>query len=187
MFARVKSIVTILLTVLVAAAVVSCKGGDDKKVDNIIVNKVVQKPKSGPQRMESKDIDDTIRWVDDNLYRYKISRHSSDSLAIVENAGQKYYDNKVSLTILRPDGSVFFNKTFTKKNFSSNIPEKYNAHGVLLGINLSKAEGGQLQFIVGVGSPDESLEDFYHVMLVVDTKGATSVAAFREPTREEEE
>lgn len=172
---------------MAAAVVVSCKGGDEKKVDNIIVEKVVQKPKKDPQRMNNDDITDRFSWVDNKEYSYKIQRRSSDSLSIVENAGLKYYDNTVELSVIRSDGSVFFNKTFSKKNFAPGMPEKYQEHGVLLGMNFFKVEGGQLQFVVGVGSPDESLEDLFNVMLIVDSQGSTSIAEYHEPVRDAED
>ena len=54
------------------------------------------------------------------------------------------------------------------------LPQQFKEHGVLLGMNLDKAEGNSLRFIVSVGSPDDSNEEFYYVVMRLNNFGATS-------------
>ena len=52
----------------------------------------------------------------------------------------KYYDNRISVKVLRSDGSEFFSRTFTKKDFTSYIDKHTQDMGALLGIVYVKAE-----------------------------------------------
>ena len=71
-----------------------------------------------------------------------------------------------------------FKKTFTKANFAPALPPQSKEHGVLLGMSLNKAEGNNLRFIVSVGSPDDSNEEFYYVVMKLSNFGATSLEKY---------
>lgn len=151
----------------------SCK--KEKRTDkDIIVEKIIEKPQDTPQRMETDERNGSVKWIGGAEYTYNIVREASDSLAIVENHGVKYHDNVIRLTVYRTDGSVFFRKTFSKSNFAPALPEQFNENGVLLGMNLDKAAGNNLRFVVSVGSPDDSNEEFYYVTMNLSNFGATS-------------
>jgi hypothetical protein len=174
MTVKVKKVCCItFLAIAVCLVFSSCKSG--KKTDeDIIVEKVVAKPQAKPGQMERDERNGSVTWIDGAEYSYSILRHSDDSLAIVENHGKKYHDNAIRLSVYRSDGTVFFQKTFTKANFSPVLPEQFREHGVLLGMNLDKAEGNNLRFIVSVGSPDDSNEEFYYVVMKLNNFGTTS-------------
>jgi len=164
---------TLLLIVMLALSVVSCKK-EQKQTEDIIVEKIVEKPQNTPQRMSKDERKGAVKWVGDAQYTYSIVRTANDSLAMVENHGVKYHDNTIQLTVYRNDGTVFFKKTFTKANFAPVLPTQFKEHGVLLGMNFEKAEGNNLSFIVSVGSPDDSNEEFYYVVMKLNNFGATS-------------
>ncbi len=155
----------------------SCKE-DKKKEQDIIVEKVVEKPQSGPERMARDERSGSATWIGGAEYTYIVTRQADDSLRLVENHGRKYYDNSIILTVHRADGSVFFEKTFTKANFAPALPEQFKDNGVLLGMTFSKVEGSNLRFIVSVGSPDDSYEDFYCVAMNLNNYGATSLSKY---------
>lgn len=165
-------IISALLLSLVAT-VTSCKK-QNKAEEDIIVEKIVEKPQDTPQRMERDERNGSVKWIGGSEYTYNIIREANDSLAMVENHGTKYHDNAIRLTVYRADGSTFFKKTFTKANFSPALPTQFREHGVLLGMNLDKAEGNNLRFVVSVGSPDDSTEEFYYVTMNLNNYGATS-------------
>lgn len=168
---------TPLLVLLMGLLFVACKK-ENKATEDIIVDKVVEKPQNTPQRMEPDERKGTVKWVGGAQYSYDIKREADDSLAMVENHGVKYHDNNIHLTVYRSDGTVFFKKTFSKANFSPVLPKQFQDHGVLLGMNLDKADGNNLRFIVSVGSPDDSNEEFYYVVMKLNNFGATSAEKY---------
>lgn len=164
---------SLLLIFMLSLSLVSCK--KEKKVDeDIIVEKIVEKPQNTPQRMAKDERNGSVKWVGNANYTYNVTREANDSLAMVENHGVKYYDNVIHLAVYRTDGTLFFKKTFSKANFAPVLPKQFKEHGVLLGMNLEKADGNNLRFIVSVGSPDDSNEEFYYVTMVLNNFGATS-------------
>lgn len=166
-----------ILMVLTALSLAACKG-EKKNTEDIIVEKVVPKPQNKPERMEKDERDGSVTWTGGAQYSYNIVREASDSLAIVENHDRKYYDNTIQLSVFRTDGTTFFKKTFTKANFAPALPPQSKEHGVLLGMSLNKAEGNNLRFIVSVGSPDDSNEEFYYVVMKLSNFGATSLEKY---------
>lgn len=172
------------LTVTAALAFTSCK--EKPKTDDIIVDKVVPKPQSGPDSMGTDEQNGSVAWIGGAQYAYTIRRAASDSLDIVENHGRKYHDNRIRLVVTRPDGTVFFQKVFSKANFAPMLPEQFQENGVLLGMKLDKAEGNNLNFVVSVGSPDENNDEFYLVKMVLNNFGSTSCEKYQAPVDSEE-
>lgn len=162
-----------LLAFAVSLSFFSCKS-EKKAEEDIIVEKIVAKPQQGAERMETDERNGSVTWIGGAEYSYSIVRAANDSLATVENHGVEYHDNAIRLAVYRADGTMFFQKTFTKSNFAPMLPQQFKEHGVLLGMNLDKAEGNSLRFIVSVGSPDDSNEEFYYVVMRLNNFGVTS-------------
>ena len=167
------------------AALSACK--DKPKDENIVVEKVVEKPAPSVQSMSAESQNGAVTWIGGAKYTYSISRTSSDSLQVVENHGLVYHDNTIHLSVKRSDGSLFFEKTFSKANFAPMLPKQFMDYGVLLGMAFDKVEGNELHFVVSVGSPDENYEEFYCVTMVLDNYGKTKAAAYAEKPMEEEQ
>lgn len=159
-------------------SVISCK--KEKKTDDIIVEKVVEKPQTEPETMGRDDRSGSVRWVMGAEYAYKIVREANKDLNVVENHGIEYYDNEITLTVKRNDGSTFFEKKFTKSNFAPGLTKQMREHGVLLGMSLERADGNFLRFVVAVGSPDESNDEFYYVVMKLSNMAQTSCEAYSE-------
>ncbi|MDO4931363.1 MAG: DUF4738 domain-containing protein [Prevotellaceae bacterium] len=163
-----------ILTLLAATALTSCKS-EKKAEEDIIVERIVEKPQSKKaERMEGDERNGSTKWIGGAEYTFNIIRQPNDSLPKVENHGRTYHDNSIRLTVHRSDGTVFFQKTFTKDNFAPVLPSQFKEHGVLLGMNFEKAEGNNLRFIVSVGSPDDSNEEFTYAVMNLNNYGATS-------------
>ncbi len=162
----------ISLVCMICLLLVSC-GKKKEQTEDIIVEKVVEKPQASVSRMPDLNLDGTTKWVGGAMYSYELHRTSNDSLRQVENHGVKYHDNEVKLTVRRSNGSVFFQKTFTKSNFANVLPSSFKESGVLLGVNFDKVDGNNMLFVASVGSPDDTMEEFYNVLLVLDNFGAT--------------
>ena len=152
----------------------SCK---EKKQDDIIITKkVVKKPvSSGPKAMSDSQWSKTVAWVGSS-YKVQIVRCADKSLPMTKDEqGNKYYDNKVNVTVTRADGSTFFNRDFAKTDFREHLSPTFAADGALLGIVFDKAEGDYLSFAVSVGSPDTMSDEYIPLVLTVSRMGDIDV------------
>ena len=176
-----------LFPALAVCLLLSACGGK-KQSDEIIVERdAVEEHQPGVLGMSSSSQEGKIEWIGDAEYHYSIVRSKDESLPKVTNHDQEYYDNSIKLVVKRSDGSVFFEKEFTKKNFESVLPKIFRESGVLLGMNLEKVDGNNLRYVVSVGSPDENNEEFYLIMLTVNNQGQTHMETYQVPEEEEPE
>lgn len=165
-----------LIVIMALLAVVSCKKND--RQEDIIVEKVIEKPQDGPESMSDDEQTGSVKWISGAQYTCVIRREADKELPVVTNHGVRYYDNTVRLTVKRADGSVFFEKSFTKENFAPVLPQESKDNGVLLGINFDKVDGNNLIFVVSVGSPDETNEEFYYARMSLSNLGATKAMKY---------
>ena len=113
-------------------------------------------------------------------YQVEVKRMSDATLDVVAlEDGSKYFDNKISVRILRKDGSEFFKRVFTKADFLSYIDSGTKKHGALLGIVYVKAEGDWLFFAASVGSPDVTSDEYIPMVLKISRMGAVSISRIR--------
>ena len=163
---------TIIIALLALVCIVSCKKKEQE--EDIIVEKVIEKPQEGPESMPEDKQTGSVSWISSSEYSYAITRKADKELPIVKNHDKEYYDNSVDVVITRADGSKFFEKKFSKTNFAPALPKEFKENGVLLGISFEKAEGNYLMFVVSVGSPDETNEEFYYARLKISNMAVTS-------------
>ena len=175
---------TTLVLVLVAC-------GEKKKSDDIITERVVEVKPSGPVKMQEYNDSRDVEWIG-KTYHVTVHRQPCDSLPIVEDeTGQKFVDNVFKVTVSRSDGSVFFNRTFTKPFFAQYVNEDFRKTSILEGIVFDKADGDWLVFGASVGHPqtDEyipfvvKVNHVGHISIQLDTKMDT--AAEDEQTSED--
>ena len=143
-----KKILIIGMAVMMSMAFSSCK--KEKKSTDIITTKPVVKVPKKTQQMSN-----YVQMRED---------------------GSKYFDNKISVRILRKDGSEFFKRVFTKADFLSYIDSGTKKHGALLGIVYVKAEGDWLFFAASVGSPDVTSDEYIPMVLKISRMGAVSIS-----------
>ncbi len=124
-----------------------------KKSDDIIATKPeVVKPKAPIRMQEYRQTTDVV-WLGKN-YQVEVSRVADDSLSMVKDEnGQKFVDNRITIKVMRSDGSVFFSRTFTKAAFESYLNSDYSQTGILEGLVYDKAEGNNLFFAASVCHP----------------------------------
>lgn len=151
----------------------SCK---EKKESTIIIT---EKPKpaapSAPKKMGDYKQTRRVEWRG-GVYTIETQLMAVDSLPLAKDGNQKYYDNKINLRIVRADGSVFFQRDFTKSYFKSYVDDIYYKDGALLGIVFVKAEEDALCFAASVGSPDKSSDEYVPLVLRINNLGAISVS-----------
>lgn len=155
----------------------SCKNKQDNS-DDIIVEKIVEKPQSGDIVTPEKKSSGTVKWINGDSYNYSISITADDELPKVKIGENTYKDNNAKLSITRSDGSEFFSSKFTKNSFTGLLSGSMKDHGALVGFSFDHADESKLYFVASIGSPDESSEEFTLLQLIVDRMGTTTVAIY---------
>lgn len=155
----------------------SCK--EKKDSDEIVVEKIVEKPQNDATGMPSKTDEGNVQWVNNAQYKYVLQRNVDTELPEVVNNGETYKDNSVTLTVNRSDGTVFYTNTFAKSSFTGLLSNDMKAHGVLLSIAYDHCDADNMYFVASIGSPDETNEDFTLIQLILNRMGTTSVATYK--------
>lgn len=165
----------ILLSILAIGLMASC--AEKKKSKIIIAPKPVAQVTNKPtQEMSRYEQSRDVEWLG-NHYKVVVKRESDHELPVIQlDKTNKYYDNKITIRILRSDGTEFFNRTFTKAAFESNLDKQTKSTGVLLGIVFDKAEGDNLCFAASVGSPDITSDEYLPLVLKISRMGAVSIS-----------
>ena len=138
---------------MTALALVLAACSEKKKSDDIITQRVVEVKPSAPIKMQEYNDSRDVEWIG-KPYHVAINRRPADSLSMVKDEnGQKFVDNVFKVTVSRSDGSIFFNRTFTKPFFAQYVNEDFRKTGILEGIVFDKADGDWLVFAASVGHP----------------------------------
>jgi hypothetical protein len=163
---------TILTLSIVGLITVSC--GKKKQHDDIIVQETETPQPQAPIRMQDyKDIKD-VQWLD-KQYQIEVTRTADDSLKMVKDeTGQQFVDNRITLRIIRTDGSIFCTKTFTKSAFDGCLDDDYRKTGILEGFVFDKAEGNQLFFAASVCHPQT--DEYIPMVVTVSNFGEVGIA-----------
>ena len=156
----------VFILISISLMIMSCGGKKDS------LNIITQKPK--------KNISQKIQEVGDyaqsrnikccaTSYKIEVKRMADPSLpTVIDDAtGSKYYDNKISIHILRKDGSEYFLRTFTKSDFDTYIDDSYKKRGVLLGIVFDHTEDECLYFAASVGVPDKMSDEYVPLVMKI--------------------
>ena len=162
------SLALMLLTVMLF---MGCK--DNTKVQPVRKVKKVVEPK-GPRVMGDNTVSRKVGWVGD-IYTVEVKRHADKSLAKASDGSHEYYDNKISVRILRQNGSEFFNREFTKADFKAKVDDQYYKNGALLGIVFVRSEGPELVFAASVGNPDKSSDEYVPLVLKISKLGTVTI------------
>lgn len=144
---------------------------EKKKSDTIIVPKpgpVVMKP---IQKMSQYEQTRAVEWMGAE-YQVAVKRVSDPRLPVLRiDAATRYYDNTITVKILRKDGSVFFSRSFTKDDFVDCLDDQTKEKGALLGIVFVSDEGDFLDFAASVGSPDANSDEYVPLVLKISKMG----------------
>lgn len=166
---------TIGRVVLCAAAMLVVSCAEKPKSDNIIVHKRAKVQKKGTQTMSGYEDKRNVEWLG-STYKVCVERKSDTSLPqAFDEMGNSYYDNTITVRVLRSDGSVFFERTFLKTDFTQYISDAY-AQGALLGVVFDCVEGESLRFAASVGSPDRMSDEYEPLVVKISRMGAVSIA-----------
>jgi hypothetical protein len=164
-----KKNLTMVLAFGVLMGVVACK--EKKQTDVIITTKPVPEAKKPTQKVGDYETTTPVDWVG-STYQVLVERKADESLPLADDGqGNKYYDNRITVKIVRKDGSEFFNRTFVKEDFSAYVDALYKKNSALLGIVLDRAEADYLVFAASVGSPDKMSDEYVPLVMKVSRFG----------------
>ena len=170
-----KSIIALLFATLLIA---SC--AQKKQHDDIIVDDFETPEPQAPIRMQDYHQATNVQWLG-KQYQVDISRTAVDSLAMVKDEfGQQFVDNRITLKVIRSDGSVFCTKTFTKAAFTGCLDDDYRKTGILEGFVFDRVEGNNLFFAASVSHPQTD----EYIPLVVTLSNFGEVGISRDDTIE---
>lgn len=169
-----KKSISLFLLIAMSGVLVGC--GEKKKSDVIIAPKPeAPKPKQ-TQKMSNYEQAREVTWLG-NTYKVVMKREADTSLPTVESDDHtKYFDNKIVIRVLRQDGSEFFNRTFTKSDFSSYVDEATRKEGALLGLVFDEVKDDVLVFAGSIGSPDITSDEYVPLVMKINRMGAVSIA-----------
>ena len=168
-----KSISFVFFPIIMIGLFSSC--GNKKDTHEIIAKKPVIVKSNNVLKMGDYSQSTTVQWVGSS-YKVNVKLCADSSLPTVIDGSQKYFDNKITLQVLRKDGSEFFSRTFTKQDFESCLDSKYMNNGALLGIVYDCAKGDCLYFAASVGSPDKTSDEYIPMVLKLSKMGSVSIS-----------
>ncbi len=166
-----KRLLPIIVIVLLAGVIVSCS--EKKKRNDIITRKYEKPAPQGPIRTDDYKDSKPFKWLDRD-YMCTVERLADDSLPMVKDeTGQLFVDNRVKVVISRSDGSVFFDRTFTKATFNSYIDDDFRQTGILEGFVFDKVEADEVRFACSVCRPQS--DEFIPLILAVNRTGGIAI------------
>lgn len=165
--------IALMLTAVLAIGLLSgCK--EKKKTEDIIVRKTEAPKPQAPIRMQEYNQVKDVKWLD-REYQVNIRRVADDSLQMVKDeTGQKFIDNRIRLQVIRQDGSVFFDRSFTKASFNDYLDNDYRATGILEGLVFDRVEGNNLIFAGSVSHPQT--DEYIPLVITLSNFGDVSIS-----------
>lgn len=150
----------------------SCK--EEKKSTIIITKKAEVAQSHTPFKTGDFRQSRTVTWREAQ-YVVSTELKAVDSLPQVHDGAQRFFDNGAHVRVTRADGSVFFERSFTKKYFKEWLPEHFYNDGALLGVVFYNADRNYLYFAVTVGNPNKSSDEYVPLVMCVDYLGNITV------------
>ena len=162
-----------VLIFVALAGLVTAGCSEKKKTEDIIVPKAEVKAPKGPVRMQDYKQTKDIQWLGKN-YQVEILRTADDSLQMVKDEdGQKFVDNRISLRVLRSDGSVFYQGGFTKAAFENCLDNDYRKTGIVEGFVFDKVDGAHLVFAASVCHPQT--DEYIPLVVTLSSTGEVGI------------
>lgn len=172
-----KQFIPIIAIGLLTGAMIMESCSSKKKRDDIITVNYEKPEPQGPIRSDDFKDSKPFKW-NNRDYVCTIERTASDSLPMVKDeTGQLFIDNHVRVVISRSDGSVFFDRMFTKSTFNSYINDEFRKYGILEGFVFDKVEGNEVRFACSVSRPQS--DEYLPLILAVTRMG--DIAIKRDP------
>ena len=172
---------TLFIAAVAAVAFSACS--EKKPANNIVAKKTVAKAPSGPVRMQDSRFAEEVQWNGKGCNVSIVRRVDTSLPVITDDAGGKYYDNVIEITIGSGSGTgeadgtnVLFHKVFSKQDFASMISAEYLKKSALLGIVFDRIDGDNMVFAASVGQPDVLSDDYVPMLVTVSRSGNMTIS-----------
>ena len=162
------------LTLVALAGLCLLAGCKEKKQTQDIIAPKIEAPKpQGPISMQSYSDTVAVDWLGKE-YKVEVCRAACDSLPMVKDeTGQKFVDNRISLRVLRSDGSVFYQGGFTKAAFENCLDNDYRKTGIVEGFVFDKVDGAHLVFAASVCHPQT--DEYIPLVVTLSSTGEVGI------------
>ncbi|MBM6992174.1 MAG: DUF4738 domain-containing protein [Prevotella sp.] len=169
-----KRIIVMSALAMAVLVLVSCK---EKKSNTIIITKKKTEQVVAPKTRKMGDYTQSrsVNWMG-KKYTVVTNLVADPTLPLASDGFARYYDNRITLRVIRADGTEFLKREFTKSFFKEYVDNTYYKEGALLGIVYVKTSGNQLLFAASVGNPDKSSDEYVPLVLKVDNFGNVTVS-----------
>ena len=163
-----------IIIALIAAPLLLSSCGKKKQTNDIIVKNVETPKPQAPIRMQDYRQTTDVQWLG-KQYQVEVARTASDSLPMVKDeVGQQFVDNRITLKVIRQDGTVFCTKNFTKAAFTGCLDDDYRKTGILEGFVFDKAEGNQLYFAASISHPQT--DEYIPIVVTLSNFGEVGIS-----------
>lgn len=131
---------------------------------------------SGLQRIQVSHIQQEIACKG-KKFQLTVDRTPDEKLPHVKSDMGLFMDNSIKVKIAHENGKTLFEKTFTKKDFASYLPEKYLKRSVLEGLVFDDVRTAEKKEITLAASVSYPMTDLYiPFTLVVSQNGSLSIS-----------
>ncbi len=170
-----KKIIYLLSAGMLLSVCIACKEKKETPEYNIILPKVPHEVVDTIVGvMPETESTTEVTWG--GKYKVYVHREPADSMDLVTMSdGKKYKDNRIKIRITREDGSVFFDRVFTKNAFASYLDNDYKEKSTLLGLVYYSLDKSNLYFAGSVGSPDMMSDDFIPFRVSISRMGDVGI------------
>ena len=166
-----KRIALVLTAVLTVGLLTGCK--QKKQTEDIVVHKPEAPKPQAPIRMQEYNQVKDVKWLNRD-YQVNITRMADDSLQMVKDETvQKFVDNRITVHIIRADGSTCFSRAFTKAAFDDYLDDDYRRTGILEGIVFDRVEDNRVIFAGSVSHPQT--DEYIPFIITVDNFGVVAI------------
>lgn len=135
---------------------------------------------TGLQRMQVSSVSQEIECKG-KKFQLSVERRPNDALPRVKSEMGLFVDNEIEVRITRGNGTVLFEKTFTKNDFAAHLSKKYLTNSILEGLVFDDVRTEEKKEITLAASVSYPMTDLYvPFVLVVSQDGKLSIAADEE-------
>jgi len=171
--------------VLIAFALIALTGCKNEKKDAQEVQKRIFQVEhvdenTGLQQMQVSRIQQEITCKG-KKYQLSVVREPSNELPHVKSDMGLFVDNKISVKILRENGTKLLEKVFTKNDFAAYLTTEYLSHSVLEGVVFDDEKTGEKNVLTLVASVSYPMTDLYTPFtIVVSDAGKITISNYED-------